>query len=168
MAPKYQQVADTLRPTFWTACTKADAPAHRTAPVPTVPGEPPDGASGPGCAGVRRTDRAPAGQRLSHPGPVQARPSAPAFCGRGHHLYQRLHLPQHPAGGGERSLRPQQRPPCSLPPRIRCPTSGRCSIPCWSCPPLDGVLVEGTKTGLPNPNLDLYGVSLTGGFPWSL
>ena len=33
---------------------------------------------------------------------------------------------------------------------------------------LDGVLVEGTKTGLPNPNLDLYRRLIDRGSPWSL
>ena len=43
-----------------------------------------------------------------------------------------------------------------LPPKTRFPTSDAFSPPCWSCPSWTGLLVEGTKTCLPNPNLDLY------------
>ena len=168
MAPKYQQVADTLRadildgvyqkrmllPTEQLLCQQFQVSRQtvRQALAELV-------SEGP--------DRAPAGQRLSHPGTCPSPPLCPGVLWPWSPPISVTTSPQHPAGGGKRSLRPQQRPPALCHPESGVQRAEGAQYPAGAVPP-DGVLVEGTKTGLPNPNLDLYRRLMTGGFPWSL
>ena len=58
--------------------------------------------------------------------------------------------------------------PCCSPPKTQVSNERKVLQTLLGLEHLDGVLVEGTKTGLPNPNLDLYRKLMDRGIPWSL
>ena len=166
MAPKYQQIAGILRSDILDGVyAKTDAPAHRAAPLPAVPGQPADGPPGAVRSRLRGIHRAAGKGSGSHildrsQGTAVPRKSIAVVT-----TYISNYIFPSILREIESVLARNSSAPTLYATQNQISNERRILQSLLDGRLPDGILVEGTKTGLPNPNLDLYRKLMDRGVP---